>query len=133
MSIGLLLAASACTDAGESVTPVEVAWREISLPAPPPGERIVLRGATVCDGRWYLVGAYGGAGGATRPAAWSSLNGQDWSAMPLLADSYYGVRSVLFTAACRQGELAAIGGKPGGAHGNPRMSSLRHRPGSRRQ
>ena len=43
--------------------------------------------------------------------------------MTVAADSYYGVRSVIFTADCRDGRLAAIGGRPGGAHGNPRVSS----------
>lgn len=124
MTVGVLLAASGCTNGGEPAPPpIQVAWHEVSLPAPPPGERNVLRAAAVCDGHWYLVGAYGGNGDATRPAAWTSDDGEHWSTMALKADSYYGVRSVLFTAACRDGRLAAIGGRPGGAHGNPRVSS----------
>jgi hypothetical protein len=127
---GLIMAAGAC-DGGAPVpppppTPVELAWQEITLPPPPAGERIVLRAATVCDGRWYLTGAYGGAGDTTRPAAWTSRDGRTWSEMNVAADSYYGVRSVMFTAACRDGQLATIGGRPGGAHGNPRMSSYHH-------
>jgi hypothetical protein len=124
---GLIMAAAAC-DAGPPApppppTPVDLDWQEITLPPPPAGERIVLRAATACDGRWYLTGAYGGPGDTTRPAAWMSTDGRTWTAMNVAADSYYGVRSVIFTAACRDGRLAAIGGRPGGAHGNPRMSS----------
>jgi hypothetical protein len=48
--------------------------------------------------------------------------------MAVAADSYYGVRSVIFTADCRDGLPAAIGGRPGGAHGNPRVSSYRPVP-----
>lgn len=121
-----LVAGGACTGPNEpdpAPEPVGLSWQEVRLPAPPAGERIILRAAAVCGGRWYLAGAYGGAGDATRPAAWTSEDGRDWFAMTVRADSYYGVRSVIFTAACREGRLAAIGGKPGGAHGNPRMSS----------
>jgi hypothetical protein len=121
--VGVLLAATACTPTESEPEPVPVAWHEVALPAPPAGERNVVRAAAVCDGRWYLVGAYGGAADDTRPAAWSSDDGEHWSAMAVAAESYYGVRSVLYTAGCRQGRLAAIGGKPGGAHGNPRVSS----------
>ena len=124
-AVALVVAASACE--GEPPAPppppVELTWQEITLPAAPAGERIVLRAAVVCGGRWYLAGAYGGAGDTTRPAAWTSTDGQDWTPMAVAADSYYGVRSVIFTADCKDGRLAAIGGRPGGAHGNPRMSS----------
>lgn len=119
----MLAAAGPCAAPTEPPAPVELTWQEITLPPPPAGERIVLRAAAVCGGRWYLVGAYGGAGDTTRPAAWTSRDGRAWTAMTVAADSYYGLRSVIFTAACRDGRLAAIGGRPGGAHGNPRVSS----------
>jgi hypothetical protein len=102
--------------------PVTLPWQEVSLPPPPPGERNVLRSAAACDGQWFLVGAYG-RGEDTRPAAWRSRDGVTWTAMAVAADSYYGVRSEMSTAACRDGRLVTLGGKPGGAHGNPRISS----------
>ena len=83
----------------------------------------MLRAIAVCRDAVYLVGAYG-KGDDTRPAAWSSPDGRTWAEFPVFAESYYGVRSVMHTVACRDGgDVAAIGGKPGGAHGNPRVSS----------
>jgi hypothetical protein len=131
-AVAALLAALVATTMGCTATqppppnpppPLALPWQEVSLPAAPAGERNVLRAAAVCDGHWYLVGAYGGAADATRPAAWRSRDGVAWSAMPVSAYSYYGVRSELSTAACRNGRLVTLGGKPGGAHGNPRISS----------
>ncbi|MBX6750601.1 MAG: hypothetical protein IRY85_13185, partial [Micromonosporaceae bacterium] len=118
--------------------PVELTWREITLP-PPDGTRNVLAGTAVCDGHWYLVGGHGligadeespgadepllGTDDTMDPAAWTSRDGQTWTALPVAAYSYYGVRSLLWGAACRNGTLVALGGKVGGAHGNPRMAS----------
>jgi len=116
------------------LAPVELAWRELTLPQPPEGTRIVLAGAAVCDGHWYLVGGHDligeapdeewlGTDDTMDPAAWTSRDGENWTALPVAAHSYYGVRSLLWEAACRNGTLVALGGKVGGAHGNPRMAS----------
>lgn len=108
-------------------------WQAVTLPVPDgePG-RLVLRDATVCDGHWYIVGAVAQPDSATRPAAWTSTDGTAWTAMPLTpaAGSYYGPRSVLSSAACRESQLTVVGGKPGGAHGNPRISTWHHEPGA---
>lgn len=122
--LAVAVSGGAC-DAGEDTAPdpLTLDWQEIALPAPPAGERIVPRAAAVCNDHWYLAGAYAAADGATRPAAWTSTDGRTWSAMTLAPNSYYGRRSVIHTAACRDGRLAAVGGKPGGAHGNPRVST----------
>lgn len=133
--IALVGAAAACTsEPPPPPGPVELEWREITLPPPPDGTRNVLAGAAACDGRWYLVGGHDqtgvtpeeellGTDDTMDPAAWTSRDGQTWTALPVAAHSYYGVRSLLWGAACRNGTLVALGGKVGGAHGNPRMAS----------
>jgi len=134
--LALAGASTACTSepAPPSPEPVELAWRELTLPPPPEGTRIVLAGAAVCDGHWYLVGGHDlvgptpdeewlGSDDSMDPAAWTSRDGETWTALPVAAYSYYGVRSLLWAAACRDGTLVALGGKVGGAHGNPRMAS----------
>lgn len=116
-------ALTACTSTpAPRPEPVVLPWQEITLPAAPDGERNTLGDGAYCDGHWYLVGAYAHEED-TRPAAWTSLDGSSWTTQPVFADSYYGVRSLLHAAACEDGHLVALGGKIGGAHGNPRMSS----------
>lgn len=101
-------------------------WRPVPLP-PPPGSpgRPAPRAAVACGDRWYVVGAVAGADGETRPAAWTSTDTRAWQSLRLTPKTYYGERNVLHTAACRGGRLVAVGGKNGGAHGNPRVSSWR--------
>lgn len=122
--VGVLLAACESAPVAEPPDPLTVGWQETVLPSPAgePG-RVMVRDATVCAGRWYLVGALGGPGDATRPAAWTSPDGRTWNALTVRPKSYWGRQNVLYSAACREGRLAAIGAKPGGAHGNPRVSS----------
>ncbi|MEV0806752.1 hypothetical protein [Micromonospora sp. NPDC050200] len=104
--------------------PLRPAWRELSLPAPPgsPG-RLVLRAGAFCGDRWYLVGAVAGALGATRPAAWSSADGESWAPVPVDARTFYGRQHVLSAVACVDGRMAALGAKNGGVHGNPRTGT----------
>jgi hypothetical protein len=115
-----------------SPTPAAVrpAWTEVALPVPPgaTSRRLVVRDAVECGGRWYVVGAVAGAGDATAPAAWSSPDARTWTPLRMRPKTYYGIRNVLYSAACANGRLAAIGGKVGGAHGNPRVSSWRQLP-----
>lgn len=92
------------------------------MPPGPPG-RIALRDATACAGRWYLVGAIIGADGGSRPAAWTSTDASDWQPMRLAPATYYARQDLLTSVACRNGRVAALGAKSGGAHGNPRTSS----------
>jgi hypothetical protein len=109
--------------------PLRPSWREVSLPVPAGSTaRPMPRDAAVCAGVWYVVGAIQAPDGATVPAAWTSRDAQAWTPMRMRAKSYYGQQNVLYTAACRDGRLAAVGGKVGGAHGNPRVSSWRHLP-----
>jgi hypothetical protein len=103
--------------------PVSLAWQQVQLPSPDGPGRIVVRDLAGCAGRWYAAGAVADGAGGARPAAWSSRDGAQWTPVPVLADSYYGRRSVLFSIACRDGRAAAVGGKVGGAHGNPRVST----------
>ncbi len=112
------------------VVPVTLAWRAIALPAPAgPAGTPLLRDLVTCAGRWFLVGGLRGADGDTRPAAWISSDGAGWSALPIEASSVYGRRNVLYAAGCRDGRLAAVGAKRGGAHGNARTSLWRQSGG----
>ncbi|WP_432954660.1 hypothetical protein [Micromonospora haikouensis] len=121
-------------------------WRVLTLPTPPgaPG-RLLLRDATACGGRWFVVGAVADAAGVTRPAAWSSPApatsspaapspvasaaprgaGFAWSPLRLTPRTAYGAENVLTAVGCRDGRLAAVGAKSGGVHGNPRISTWR--------
>ncbi|GAB2950347.1 hypothetical protein GCM10027280_43520 [Micromonospora polyrhachis] len=101
-------------------------WRPVPLPLPTgiPG-RVVLRDATACAGRWFVVGAMHAADGTTRPAAWTSPDARTWTPVTVAGTSFYGNQNVLYAAGCRDGRLAAIGAKSGGAHGNPRVSTWR--------
>ncbi|RGC67068.1 hypothetical protein C5N14_20570 [Micromonospora sp. MW-13] len=109
--------------------PVRPDWREVTLPVPPGAAgRLVLRDAAACGGRWFVVGAVADAAGGTRPAAWSSVDGVSWSALPVRGESFYGRQHVLYAVACRDGRIAALGAKNGGVHGNPRTGTWVQRP-----
>lgn len=98
------------------------AFEEVTLPAT---AAKVLRDAVRCGNRWYVVGALQPAGEDPRPAAWESTDGRTWrnvTTVPL-PGSFYGPRNVLYSVACSNGRIAAIGAQSGGAHGNPRTST----------
>ncbi|MGC5018012.1 hypothetical protein [Micromonospora sp. DT47] len=119
----------AAEPAGDTPRPLRPAWQELTLPAPPgPAGRPLLRDAVACAGRWYATGGVADAAGGTRPAAWTSVDGTTWTSVPIAADSFYGRQNVLYAAGCRDGALAAIGAKVGGAHGYPRVSTWWQRP-----
>ncbi|RLP95400.1 hypothetical protein EAD89_01840 [Micromonospora sp. BL4] len=119
----------ASTGAGPTVAvapALRPGWQPLTLPAPPGGAgRLLLRDAAACAGRWFLVGGVADAGGGTRPAAWTSVDGTSWTVVPVRADSFYGRQNVLSSVACRDGKAAVIGAKTGGAHGYPRISTWR--------
>lgn len=104
-------------------------WHPMSLPVPSgaPG-RLMVRDVAACAGRWYVVGAVATADGATRPAAWTSPDAQTWAPVPLTPKTYYGRQNILYAAACRDGRVAVIGAKTGGAHAYPRTSTWTQRP-----
>jgi hypothetical protein len=122
----LLLTTTACSpEPRPEPPPVSFDWREAAL-APPEGRSgaPVVRDAVVCGDDSYVVGAVRDAKGGTFPAAWRSGDGAaSWAPIRVNAQSFYGRQNVLFTIACRDGRVAAVGAKPGGAHGNPRVSS----------
>ena len=84
-----------------------------------------MRDATWCDGTWWVVGAILGDDGASRPAAWRSTDGRTWRSVVTHPTDYYARRAILYAVACRDGRVAAIGAKSGGAHGNPRTATWR--------
>ncbi|MBM7489846.1 hypothetical protein JOD64_001068 [Micromonospora luteifusca] len=101
-------------------------WQPLALPAPPGGEgRLLVRDATSCAGRWFVVGGVADTAGGTRPAAWTSVDGTTWTVVTVRPDSFYGRQNVFLSVACRDGEAALIGAKVGGAHGYPRISTWR--------
>ncbi|MEW2432408.1 hypothetical protein AB0877_30785 [Micromonospora sp. NPDC047644] len=116
---------SACPDSPEPL-PVRPAWQSVVLPDTPgvPG-RPVVRDATACSGRWYVVGGVVDSAGDTHPAAWTSPDASSWVPLPTAPVTFYGRGHVLSAAACRDGRLAAVGAKSGGAHGNPRTGTWR--------
>ncbi|GLY20520.1 hypothetical protein [Micromonospora sp. NBRC 101691] len=117
------------TDADTDVRPLTLAWQPLTLPAPPgPPGRLLVRDVVACADRWYVVGAVADAVGDTRPAAWSSPDGVTWAALRMLPISHYGRQHVLYSVACRDGRIALLGAKSGGAHGNPRTATWRQSP-----
>jgi hypothetical protein len=127
----LVAAASSCSDPEEepAVEPVGVSWSARELP-PPPGRqgRIAVRDAVRCADRWFLVGGVFTGNGESRPAAWSSPDAASWTSLRLAPVGYWARRSVLSSVGCRDGRIAMVGAKEGGAHGNPRVSTWLQRP-----
>jgi hypothetical protein len=132
--LALVLAAGLLTTGCEppAPAPVDPQWKGVDLPMPPgPPGRLMLRDVATCGGKWYVVGAIGGADGATRPAAWTSADATSWTSLRLTplgdddANGYYGRRAILYAIGCDGGKVAAIGAKVGGAHGNPRVNTWR--------
>ena len=121
----LLAATGACTDTGEppAPAPIRAKWTAVDLPAPPgPAGRVAVRDAVRCAGSWYVVGGVF-AGDESRPAGWSSTDGVSWTSLRLDPEGYWARRAVLSSVACRDGQVAMIGARSGGAHGNPRVST----------
>lgn len=126
----LLLIVAACTDAEKEPPAVlTLAWAETSLPVPD-GQRgrVAVRDAVRCDGQWYVVGAVFSGPHESGPAAWSSPDGRSWTSLVMRPRGYWAKRNVIYSVACRQGEVAMLGAKEGGAHGNPRVSTWRALP-----
>jgi hypothetical protein len=126
----VLAALAGCSEPSDpEPRPITLPWHEVALPLPPGASgRPAPRAAASCGGRWYVTGGVLTPDGANRPAAWTSPDGSAWTPMTLNPRSYYGKISSLYTAACRDGRLAAIGAQVGGAHGYPRTSTWYHRP-----
>lgn len=122
---GLVVVAAGCQNAKKApdVTPVSLGWQELTLPVPPgnPG-RLALRTAIACGSSWFLTGGVIVTQEESRPAAWTSTDGKTWRLLNLDAKSFYGKQSVIYAAGCKDGQLAMIGAKSGGAHGNPRVN-----------
>ena len=130
--VGLVSVGACSADSDEPASDplpaAEAAWREVTLPVPAgPSGRIAVRDAAHCGGSWYVVGAVIGTDGSSRPAAWTSSDGRGWRAIPTAPVQFWAGQAVLSTVACRDGRIAAIGAKPGGAHGNPRTITWRQR------
>jgi hypothetical protein len=106
-------------------SPASLAWQEAALPALPAQGAIMLRDAAWCGDSWLVVGALKDTAGGTRPAAWTSTDGTTWTAGRMVPKTFYGEQDVMSAVACRSSSAAAVGGKSGGMHGNPRISSWR--------
>lgn len=136
MRIPLLLAAvlavglvsSACTADTAGPDPVDETvrptWHQATLPMPAGASgRIAVRDAVACAGETYVVGGVFDTDGNSVPAAWRSPDGVSWTTLPLAPVNFWAKLNVLFSIACRDGEVALIGAKSGGAHGIPRVST----------
>jgi hypothetical protein len=125
-AVALILLPAACGHAPTPPPPqpMQPTWQEQQLPVPAgPTGRLAVRDATICGSHWYVVGAVIGPDDSTRPAAWTSPDGQRWSSLTFHPRTFYGEQAVLYTAACRDDGFAAVGAKSGGAHGNPRVTT----------
>ncbi|MGK5680612.1 hypothetical protein [Actinoplanes sp. URMC 104] len=115
-----------------SNSPQEPTWARIDLPA---DGTVVVRDVADCNGTWWAVGAVAAADGTTRPAAWTGGGGTGSAWAPVrfvpLPGSYYGPRQVIRSVACAEDKVAMVGATPGGAHGNPRVSTWRRLPDGR--
>jgi hypothetical protein len=125
--VTLLVAASAgCTvanpDTNRDAAPVTVDWRPVTLPVTGAG-RAAPRDAVNCAGTWYVVGAVIAPDGGIRPAVWAGPDGTTFAEVPLDAHTFYGRQNLLYTVGCRDGRIATVGAKSGGAHGNPRVAT----------
>ncbi len=120
-----VLSLTACSNPAPApvVSVPALAWQRLDLPAT---GGLVLRDVADCDGHWYVTGGLRDAAGDTAPAAWTGTDGHTWTAVKFepLPASYYGPRDVITSVACAGG-LAMVGAVPGGAHGNPRVSTWR--------
>lgn len=124
---GLVSLALACSGP-PAPTPATPMWVEAVLPVPAGTlGRLAVLDAANCGGRWYVAGGVLGPAGATRPAAWSSVDGRDWRGVPFapLPASVYGPQDLISGIGCAGPRVALIGARPGGAHGNPRVSTWR--------
>jgi len=125
--VAALIVPAACGSGSAPPPPPELlrpAWQEQRLPVPPgPAGRLAVRDATTCGSHWYVVGAVIGPDDSTRPAAWTSPDGQRWTSLAFRPRTFYGEQAVLYTAACHGDAFAAVGAKSGGAHGNPRVTT----------
>lgn len=99
-------------------------WQEATPLPKPPATRAAVRDVAWCGDHWVAVGTVYQRR-QTAPAAWTSPDGTEWSPVRLRPRSYYGRRAVLASVACRGDEAVAVGAKPGGAHGNPRVMTFR--------
>jgi hypothetical protein len=129
--LALLGALVGCTEDQQPtvVKPIEVAWKEVTPPLPPGRSgRVAVRDATFCAGEWYVVGGTFDAAGESKPAAWRSRDASTWTDVAFQPGSFWAEQNILSSVACRDGRVAMVGAKSGGAHGNPRTSTWYARP-----
>ena len=122
----VLVAAAGCSEPSKEPAPdaVRVDWQAQDVPLPAGREgRIAVRDAVRCADQWFLVGGVFTADGASTPAAWSSPDATSWTSLRLAPVGYWARRSVISSVGCRDGRIAMVGSKEGGAHGNPRVST----------
>lgn len=110
----VVLLTAACSN-----QPQDLTWSRVTIPA---DGAVLLSDVADCDGRWWAVGGIRAADGTTRPAAW--IDGAPVTFAPR-PTSYYGPHQVIKSVACADGRVAMVGATPGGAHGNPRVSTWR--------
>ena len=128
-AVAAVLLLGGCTGEPPAPTPTHPQWKLAPLPAPPgPPGRLLVRDAIRCGQTWYAAGGVATAAEETRPALWRTADASaasGWASVPVdTAGDYYAERSVITALGCRDGQVAAIGAKSGGAHGNPRVRTF---------
>jgi hypothetical protein len=123
---GCIVLLAGCGGGGDPPAPL-VTWRESSLPTPT-GVRALVRDASYCGGRWYVVGATSTSSGELHPAAWSSPDAARWQAVRLdPGRDVYATRDLLGSVGCSRGRIAVVGARTGGVRGNSRTTTWRQR------
>jgi hypothetical protein len=123
---GCVVVLAGCGGGGDRPAP-SVTWHESSLPAPT-GVRALVRDASYCGGRWYVVGATANRSGETRPAVWSSPDATRWQRVRLDPGSdVFAVRDLLGSVGCSRGRIAVVGARAGGPRGTLRTTTWRQR------
>ena len=96
-----------------------MSWRDVT-PREALEDDFRPRDGLLCGGRW-VIGGSTSRGERTRPAAWVSSDLDTWQRLRFVSRELYARQSIVTTIACRDGEIAMLAEKSGGAHGLPRI------------
>ena len=117
LALALSAGAAGCSgDSGVHVpAPVELTWTEVALPDDLTPVTVSVFETSV------LVGAR--AQQRPVPRLLSGLSPTELQELPLMPRSPYAFEAIWFSIATQSGQIAAVGGARGGAHGNYRWST----------
>lgn len=125
LAVAVLVTAGGCTTSDRPISgrvARPVPWERVSLAADTRGAAEV-RAVGHCAAGWYAAGAAVSASGQNQPALWFSSDAMTWSLVTIKPVSVYGPANILYSVACNESQVVAVGAAVGGAHGNPRTST----------